>query len=978
MASKINNGPEYRRFLNEAGVRRISGLAIMKNPLTIGTWNVRSLLKAGKAHNVIQEMKRTGIQILGLSEVRWPGTGKIEIDDHVIYFSGGENNYPQQYGVAFIIQKNIDKSIENFTPHSERIALIQLKSKNTTINLVQVHAPTADKEQNEIEEFYDGISTITKCLKKHHVNVILGDFNAKIGKGKVTDIIGEYGLGIRNDRGDRLIQFCQEEEYVISNTWFKLPHRRIYTWKSPQENELTIVRNQIDFVLINRRFKSSIQSAKTYPGMDIGSDHTPVVIKLRHKLKTISRTKPKEYNIEALCNKEIKEKVTIKLNEELKKTLTVGERGIEDTWQTIKNTIVEVQRGELKYKEGKKRKKWMTEDILELMEERRKHKNNKQLYKEIQRTIDTKIKEAKEDWINEMCDEIEELDNKHDTFNLHKKLKETSYNNKKRNIPILTDNKGRIIIGKNEQMQIWEEFIEKSFADNRPDLQQTWTGTMEGPLILETEVEHAIQSAKNRKACGPDKIEMEILKLLDDGGVELLTRLFNNIYENGEIPSEWLKSEFIAIPKKANSRKCDEFRLISLMSHALKIFLKIIQSRIYKKCELDISDSQFGFRKALGTREALFATQTLIQKCLDHQKKVYLCFIDYQKAFDRVQHGKLLGELQKLNLDGKDLRIIQNLYWNQEATLKYLDNRTKNIHIQRGVRQGCVMSPMLFNVYSERIFKEAVDEVQIGIKVNGKYINNIRYADDSVLMAESIEDLQNLLDRVNNASEEMGLTINTQKTKVMVISKTDENCHIYLNNTQLEQVHKFRYLGVALNDKWDPDVEIKSRIEQARNTYNKWKQIICNRKLSLDTRNRVIKCYVWSVLLYGAETWTLKLDTMRRLEAFEMWLYRRMLRISWTQHITNQAVLNTINRDQELLTTIKKRKTSYLGHIMRNDKYNLLRLIIEGKIEGRRGVGRRTMSWLRNIRAWTGMNVQQLLRAAQNREYFDVVIANLQ
>ncbi|XP_072384362.1 uncharacterized protein [Diabrotica undecimpunctata] len=130
----------------------------------------------------------------------------------------------------------------------------------------------------------------------------------------------------------------------------------------------------------------------------------------------------------------------------------------------------------------------------------------------------------------------------------------------------------------------------------------------------------------------------------------------------------------------------------------------------------------------------------------------------------------------------------------------------------------------------------------------------------------------------------MELTINLQKTKGMVISKTDENCRISLNNTQLEQFYKFRYLGVP-NDKWDPDIDIKTGIEQTRNMYNKWKQIIHNQKLRLDIRIRIIKCYVWSVLLYAVEAWTLKLNTMRRIETFEMWLYCRMLRISWTQYI---------------------------------------------------------------------------------------------
>ena len=126
------------------------------------------------------------------------------------------------------------------------------------------------------------------------------------------------------------------------------------------------------------------------------------------------------------------------------------------------------------------------------------------------------------------------------------------------------------------------------------------------------------------------------------------------------------------------------------------------------------------------------------------------------------------------------------------------------------------------------------------------------------------------------------------------------------------------------------------------------------------------------------EGWTLKATAINKLEAFEMWLYRRVLKIPWTARLTNEEILRRVNKQRELFELIKKRKTAYLGHIMRNTKYQFLHLLIEGKIEGRRGIRRKKMSWLRNIRQWTGLHdVQSLIHTARNREAMENVIANI-
>ena len=379
----------------------------------------------------------------------------------------------------------------------------------------------------------------------------------------------------------------------------------------------------------------------------------------------------------------------------------------------------------------------------------------------------------------------------------------------------------------------------------------------------------------------------------------------------------------------------------------------------------------------MGTREALFAVRTMVQRCRDMNVDVYACAIDYRKAFDCVRHEKLMEILKEVPVDRNDLRIIRHLYWNQIAEVRVEGSMSEGASIRRGVPQGCVLSPLLFNLYAEAIFEEALTEADGGIKINGIGVNNIRYADDSLIVASNQYDLQQMINKVVDYSEASGLTINSTKTKVIVFSKKPVKCCIKVNEMELEQVSSVKYLGTILDDSCTSKKEVRSRIEQARLTLMRMKNLFTRRELSLGLRVRLLRCYVFTVLLYGAESWTLDANLEKRINAFELYAYRRMLRISWIQKITNETVLNRMRKQLEVLSTVKERKLRYLGHIMRGPKYEILRLIIEGKIVGRRSVGRRQNSWLKDLRRWFGCSSIELFRSAGSRIEIATWIANL-
>ena len=213
------------------------------------------------------------------------------------------------------------------------------------------------------------------------------------------------------------------------------------------------------------------------------------------------------------------------------------------------------------------------------------------------------------------------------------------------------------------------------------------------------------------------------------------------------------------------------------------------------------------------------------------------------------------------------------MYWEQTVVVRTEHGITGEFQIKKGVRQGCVMSPSLFHLYTEKIFREIED--MKGVNVGGHNINSLRYADDTSLPTLEEQKLQNLLTTLNDKGKSYGIEINVKKTKSMVASKKQETpkVNISLDGTAVEQVKKMVYLRSITSVDGKSEVEIKRRIETARNAFNNMKSLLSSRNFSINTRIRLTKCYVWSTLLYGAETWTITKTLTKRIDTFVMWTY---------------------------------------------------------------------------------------------------------
>ena len=272
--------PSGRRSADAAPCKKIR-LRFSKTH-NIGTWNVRGM-NTGKLDIVKSEMQRLNIDLLGVSELHWTGNGYFNSDDYSVFFSG--NDTTRRKGVAFIASKAVAKAVHCFNAINDRIISIRINGGPRSITVVQVYAPTTDATEEDIEQFYADLQQTIDQAPTRDTIFVIGDFNAKVGSGEDLPAVGKFGWGERNDAGDRLVQCCTENRLAIMNTWFKQPKRRLYTWTAPGGEH----RNQIDYFLCQRRWKSSILAVKTLPGADCGSDHQLLVAKIKITLTTIKK-----------------------------------------------------------------------------------------------------------------------------------------------------------------------------------------------------------------------------------------------------------------------------------------------------------------------------------------------------------------------------------------------------------------------------------------------------------------------------------------------------------------------------------------------------------------------------------------------------------------------------------------------------------------------------------------------------------------
>ena len=258
-----------------------------------------------------------------------------------------------------------------------------------------------------------------------------------------------------------------------------------------------------------------------------------------------------------------------------------------------------------------------------------------------------------------------------------------------------------------------------------------------------------------------------------------------------------------------------------------------------------------------------------------------------------MDHNKLWKILKEMGIPDHLTCLLRNLYVGQEATVRTRHGTTDWFQRGKGIHQGCILSPWLSNFYAEYIMRKAgLEEAQAGIKIARRNINNLRYADDTTLMAESEDELKSLLMKVKEESEKVGLKLNIQKMKIMASGPITS---WQIDGETVKTVADFILGGSKITADGDCSHKIKRHLLLGRNVMTNLDSILKSRDMTLSTKVCLVKAMVFPVVMYGCESWTMKKAERWRIDAFELWCWRSLLRVPWTARRSNQSILKEIS-----------------------------------------------------------------------------------
>ena len=370
------------------------------------------------------------------------------------------------------------------------------------------------------------------------------------------------------------------------------------------------------------------------------------------------------------------------------------------------------------------------------------------------------------------------------------------------------------------------------------------------------------KSLKNGKSAFTDGIVNEVIKYSITDMGDVYCKLFNHIETTGEFPTPWKKSFLVPLHKKGPANIPDNYRGLAVGSNLCKFFTKCLNDKLKTFCENNnsLSPQQFGFRDDYRTTDAIFVLRSVISYYKNDNKPIYACFVDFSKAFDSVFRPAMLYKLGEIGVKGNLLKLIQSMYNETCYVIKSNGKFSKQIDSNIGVKQGCNLSPLLFNIFINdihSIFEPCCD----ALNIDALKISSLSFADDLVILSESPVGLQNSLDRLNKYCNDWGLVVNASKTKVVTFNKTfnskirNQKFNIGTNNIDVENT--YCYLGIDISNTGKCNKTNENLYKKAiRAQYSIYSSIdVYSDQPNIPLFLRLFDSLLKPILLYGSEIW---------------------------------------------------------------------------------------------------------------------------
>ena len=463
------------------------------------------------------------------------------------------------------------------------------------------------------------------------------------------------------------------------------------------------------------------------------------------------------------------------------------------------------------------------------------------------------------------------------------------------------------------------------------------------------EVIAAIAKLKNGKAPGICGVSAEMLKAGGSAVAKWLHRIINLMWTTGEVPADWTKAVIVPIHKKGSKMICSNYRGISLLSIPCKVYTRILDGWVRSITESKVMEVQGGFRRGRSCVDQVFTIRQLSEKVLEKNGQMAVACVDLEKAYDNVCREKLWRVLDEYGVKGNLMKAIRSLYARSQACVRVGGKLSEWFSISQGVRQGCVLSPWLFNVFMDRIMREVKDRLQGGVHLTATTVKILLFADDIVVCTEKKEDMERNLGEMNVVMKKWGMKMHWGKTKVMMVSRTGEECKISVEGEEVEEVEKLNYLGVTISGDGGCDDEIEQRIGAAARVVGAMrKEVLEGRELQKKTKMRVFNAMVVPTLLYGCETWTVQKRHESKIQAFEMMCLRRVEGVTRMDRVRNVEVRKALGQEA-VMDIVKEKQKKWKEKLEEMSEDRLVKKVYMEEARGRRPRGRPRKRWQDNF-----------------------------
>ena len=450
------------------------------------------------------------------------------------------------------------------------------------------------------------------------------------------------------------------------------------------------------------------------------------------------------------------------------------------------------------------------------------------------------------------------------------------------------------------------------------------------------------------------------------------------VWDSEVCPDDWKRGTIIKLPKKGNLADCNNWRGITLLSVPGKVLAMIILERIYESLDERMKEGQAGFRRGRSCGDQIFVLRNIIEQSVEWRRQLIVNFIDFKKAFDSLHRASMWNILRSYGLPIKIINVIKLLYDGSTSCVRVGGTNTESFEITSGVKQGDVLSPVLFILVVDWIMRRVVEDEDGIAWVDSSRLSDLAYADDIALLSEDADGMNRITEKLAREAGKVGLEINQGKTKVLTVQPR-EDVRIELGENLIDEVNSFEYLGSFVCNDGDVRKEAGIRIGKAGAVFSKMKKVWSSPGISLKTKVRLFNSTVMTIVLYSSETWKGLKEIENRLRVFESNCLRKIMNIKWYEHVSEEEV-RVRSGQQSVIQKLRTQRWRYYGHVLRMGDERLPKQVLSWTPEGSRRPGRPKDTWRRTIQRdmrTRGLGTEDVESLVQQREEWRRFIADL-